>query len=235
MNDASLCRFGLTKTIQWPNTRQFSFYSERHSSEGPKPASTLLQEDCYGICLNHTVKDYIQNTDQHHGINNRKIPPGLIPLPNCKIHHRTGMPPELIKQCLPWKSKRESKNRSNLQPLERPLHCSKSHVTQRNSPITPNTQKSRIEVIHTKTDLQNKTDKIGKSQVRFPPPIGRETSIVELDNNYTSMTSVSWNPNYRIKISIGILSNTLLTVSSLVNTDASSKWINQDLHLIFRK
>lgn len=67
-------------------------------------------------------------------------------------------------------------------PSERPSHEVVSNVTQSNSYITPNTQKSPVTFIQTKTYSQDRTDVIEKRNIRIPPAAGPYVIIVHFDN-----------------------------------------------------
>lgn len=113
-----------------------------------------------------------------------------------------------------------------------PMECSAdayaAEVTQSDSSIEAHMHGNSVLILETRVDIAKKTNASAIEQSRFPPLDGRCKASVQRDEGPCGVVSFLCKMRYRVRISVNILSNTLLTLASLVNTGAAPNMHNKD-------
>lgn len=97
-----------------------------------------------------------------------------------------------------------------------------------NSSITPRMQRGSVTIIHTKPQLQSKTDLITKKNIRLPPPVRFYNFNVHL-----GMVPQVWCPSFAkqtclLNIPICTILSAIFTVPNLFYSGAIRNFINMD-------
>lgn len=116
-------------------------------------------------------------------------------------------------------------------PPHCPPHDAESYVTESDSSITLRTQRGSFILIQTRTHSLNKNDLIAKTNTGLPLPTGRYFYNVQSEDGPHNVASFFTKPPYRIKTSIGVASNAILTVPSFFNTGPGPNLIVMDFLL----
>lgn len=123
-----------------------------------------------------------------------------------------------------WKRQEDS----DLDPFHRPSDAVVSNVTQSDSSSMSHTQRGSVTFISTSTHKKCKPDISAKPSIRSSLPTGQYIFNVHFEDVLHNVTSFFCKVTYRINISIGVTSNAILTVVSILDMDVIPNSIVKD-------